>query len=161
MFKSFFLRKYSKYLLFTLLFLVGILFYLQSTSPVIPPATVPANPPKAIVAAADNKPLLPNGYIVNKIIRDPFKMPSTLTKQSGPLSYQGGSKAASYEHLGLPVLTGIVKTDNYRVAILEYNGKSRYHRLQDKIGPYQLVAISDSSVTLYSANGRQVLPLRR
>lgn len=161
MLKSFFSRKYSKYLLFTLLFLVGILFYLQSTSPTTPSATPPPRAPHTTAAStATNKSVMPNGYIPNKTIRDPFAVPNTSAKRSGPATSQN-SRFPIYGRMGLPVLTGIVNTDNYRVAILEYDGKSRYHRLQDKIGPYQLIAIGEKSVTLYSANGRQVLPLRR
>jgi hypothetical protein len=56
-------------------------------------------------------------------------------------------------------LTGIVSAGDTKVSIITYGSASRSYHRQDYVGPYEIVAIDESSVTLRGPKGQKVLGL--
>lgn len=112
---------------------------------------------------------MPEGYRTETIVRDPFTPPQTGQKsdRDKPVMADraglplGKNTPRAAQMLQQPVLTGIIAGETSRVAILEYKGQSDLYRLQDMLGPYQLLAVSERSVVLNSPDGQLTLTLGR
>lgn len=108
-------------------------------------------------------------------LRDPFRPPAGLnvlpTTAEPPLSNGFTSSAAVSSEAtsgnakpaaSPPRLTGIIVSESgKKLAIIEYNGNSRYYGLYDEIGSSNVSAITSDSITLTGPNGSRQLTLRR
>lgn len=125
---------------------------------VLPQITMPSQP---------GKPVMPKGYQPEQAVRDPFAVPAEfLAKQQQLMPGAAQSKAATGERQIrqteiMPVLTGVIMSGNTGSAIIQYGADSRSYRRGDYVGPYQIVAISNSYVTLHGPGGRLTLGLGR
>jgi len=124
--------------------------------------------------AAQAPPVMPQGYQPDSTLRDPFAVASAYQKVAGPptgtLAKDIGTKpdssgpANSQAIAGKeekPVLTGVVDGNGKRLAIIEYKSESRFYKAQDYVGPYQLLAVYEDSVTLWGPGGNLALTLGR
>lgn len=143
-------------------------FWLASEAAVViePKRTAERKAP-AVQASA---PYMPQGYRADTIVRDPFSPPQvgrTNADRDKPAIAatarlpQNKSTSPSSRLLQKPILTGIIVGEASRVAIMEYNGQSGMYRLNDTLGPYQLLALSENSVVLNSPDGQLTLALGR
>ena len=108
-------------------------------------------------------------------LRDPFLPPAGLSSTvlgADPSSLPANNERASAAPatttaerkpaVAKPILTGIIVGESgKKLAIIEYNGSSRYYALYDEVGPFNLSAIGSNSVTLAGSNGSVQLTLRR
>jgi Tfp pilus assembly protein PilP len=124
---------------------------------VLPQITMPSQP---------GKPVMPKGYQPELAVRDPFAVPAEfLAKQqlmpgaAQPKNATGERQIRQTEIM--PVLTGVIMSGNIGSAIIQYGADSRSYRRGDYVGPYQIVAISNSYVTLHGPGGRLTLGLGR
>lgn len=153
-------------------------------------AVAPVPPIRAGVGGTVSQPAMPQGYAPapggNGELRDPFAIPpgyqdrepsagsTALTSPvaKGEKHFSASSPiaanraAASYEPVkqqaALPVLTGVGGTENRRVALIQYGGKTQPYEVNDMIGSgYQLLAVYDNSATVWGPNGKLVLTLGR
>lgn len=98
--------------------------------------------------------------------RDPFAVPSEFQPKPIIHSFGAGIPASSYKAPGghrvvAPRLTGLVTAGNSRSAIIQYGADSRSYRQGAFVGPYQVVAINDTSAILQGISGTIVLRLER
>ena len=175
----------EKAILLTLLILINLalIFQLEVNPPPISslPTTspLPALAEKRAAAAASNltakMPAAP-ALSLSSESRDPFRPPAGLksipirpeepaqqtVKQNNTAASVAPSKAKPDAALIAPVLTGII-TDgsDKRLAIIEYDGNSRYYHLYDAIGPFTLADIGTDQVTLSGPDKSLQLALRR
>ncbi|MBU2699128.1 hypothetical protein Ga0466249_000207 [Sporomusaceae bacterium BoRhaA] len=160
-----------------LIILVGTGFYFYSVSgeskTFVSSTAAPARtfPPKQQVGPAEAKvqPLA--------VRRDPFVVKrgaasvgppaeTTRTVAVGQQPLQGGDTGKTELVAGrAPTaypslrLTGIVSAGDAKVGIITYGSVSRSYHRQDHVGPYEIVAIDESSVTLRGPEGQKVLEL--
>lgn len=125
---------------------------------VLPQITMPSQP---------GKPVMPKGYQPDLAVRDPFAVPAEfLAKQQQLFPGSAQTKQANAERQIrqteiMPVLSGVIMAGNIGSAIIQYGADSRSYRRGDYVGPYQIVAISNSYVTLHGPGGRLTLGLGR
>lgn len=127
--------------------LLGVLYEGQETEVAIaPPAPVKQSTERP------TGPVMPKGYAPGAVIRDPFALPQENSVVSSVVSPspKTAHKSASPTHM-LPVLTGIVGTNDHWVAIIKYGGISRSYQIGDVIGPYQLVSVTAAGATVSGA----------
>ena len=105
-------------------------------------------------------------------LRDPFRPPAG-TGRPADLSAPAADRAISTPPAAAvatpraskpaaPVLTGIMTGETgKKLAIVEYDGSSRYYGLYDAIGSFNVTAITADSITLAGSNGSMQLTLRR
>lgn len=118
------------------------------------------------------------------VLRDPFAVPQgyAFVKEQPPSP--SSSPAPSADHYAAPApnfgttgtftgatagtnasaspminLTGVVGSGDSKSIIIRYGSDSRSYRIHDQVGPYEIVAISDHSVTLAGSVGHKVLLL--
>lgn len=75
---------------------------------------------------------------------------------TGKTELVAGSGPTAYPSLRL---TGVVSAGDAKVGIITYGSVSRSYHRQDHVGPYEIVAIDESSVTLRGPEGQKVLEL--
>ncbi|MEN6566447.1 MAG: hypothetical protein ABFC57_09100 [Veillonellales bacterium] len=149
----------------------------------------PMMPVRADGGAAVSQPAMPQGYSPplqgNGELRDPFAIPPGYQdkEQSANTAALGGSAAkaenrfsgssaaasrrtadssTAKQQAALPVLTGVGGADSRRVALIQYGGRAQPYETGEMIGSsYQLLAVYDSSATLWGPNGKLVLTLGR
>jgi len=124
---------------------------------VIPQVTMPSQP---------GKPVMPKGYQPELAVRDPFAAPAEFLARQQQLMPGAQPKAATGERQIrqaeiMPVLSGVIMAGNSASAIIQYGADSRSYRRGDYVGPYQIVAISNSYVALHGPGGRLTLGLGR
>lgn len=151
----------------------------------ITPAEVVTAPPipkqsnTGVVKSSSNKAIMPvgqQGIQTSQVFRDPFLIPSEFQEKT-PITHnvrdQGYSKVSSpnrestaNEKLTTAMktkesvtLTGVVSTDNQRLAVIQSANKSKAYQLYDFIGTYQLIAIQDDTVILKDNDSQLVLHL--
>ncbi|GMA99453.1 pilus assembly protein PilP [Pelosinus sp. IPA-1] len=155
-----------------------ITMYITPTEVVTAPA-IPKQANTEVVKSSSNKAIMIVGQQssqTNQVFRDPFCIPSEFQEKT-PITNnvrdQGYSKVSSSnreltasEKLTAPIkakesvtLTGIVSTDNQRLAVIQSANKSKAYQLYEFIGAYQLVAIQDDTVILKDNDSQLVLPL--
>jgi hypothetical protein len=151
------------------------ILYLNTFSPAAaPPSLQPAHPLQ--ITGLPAKPTVLKGYAQEATMRDPFALPLELQQTAiprGPAPGAGGlgsGGAGGYVASAresapllptLPKLSGVVSTGNFRMAVLQYGTESRSYRVNEHIGPYELIAVSDDSVTLSGPEGKIVLTVGR
>lgn len=173
----------EKALLLTLLILVNVALFLQSDANVPPNSSLPTAviqplPTKKVAAASGltSKTLVDPAISAPAQWRDPFRPPVGLKPVSPPSEEPVQATVnrnntvvtaapSETEHTAAvitPVLTGIM-TDgsDKKLAIIEYDGCSRYYHLYDAIGPFTLADIEIDHVTLVNPNKSLRLALRR
>lgn len=141
--------------------LAGIMYYNTSQVYLAPALTQPAAETAAAAndeALARYQPDLPN--------RDPFAVPGEFQPRPAGNPAGTGFTANGYEPGGdrrpvNPVLTGVVKAGSGRSAILRLGMDSRSYKIGDSAGPYRVISIGDTSVTLSGPSGEIVLGLGR
>jgi hypothetical protein len=139
--------------------LLGVLYYqnMPQTVPAAPPAGAP--PPQTVgqpagqtgTAVQAGKPVMPKGYQPQLAVRDPFAVPPEYLVRT-PGGAAAGDKTLPKD--AKPVLTGVILAGNVGSAIIQYGTDSRSYRRGDFVGPYQVVAIGNQSVTLQGPEGR-------
>lgn len=149
----------------------------------ITPVEVVTAPPKqsnmGVAKSSSNKAIMPIGQPgsqTGQIFRDPFLIPSEFQDKTSIINNvrdQEYSKAANSnkepitsEKLITPIktkesvtLTGIVSTNNQRIAVIQSANKSKAYQLYEFIGTYQLIAIQDDTIILTDNNSQLVLPI--
>lgn len=134
---------------------------------------IDSNVPETVAPAAEVnsrpspvRPVMPQGYGPEAVIRDPFavlaaqqkpvaqpdKIADRLPAASGRVTASGASR---------PVLTGVVTGEYSQLAIIEYDKESRSYQVLDEIGPYQVLDITPAAVVLNGPGGRITLKLGR
>ena len=107
------------------------------------------------------KPVMPRGYQPEVAVRDPFAVPPEFRpKTAAPVPAATGERQLRQKEM-LPVLNGVIMAGNIGSAIIQYGADSRSYRRGDFVGPYQIVAINDQSVTLQGPEGRVSLSVGR
>ena len=158
------------------LLIAAIQFYSSSEAPV------------SVTGAAGNgtSNFQPKGQVLPTpslaVLRDPFAVPpgyaGNVKEQQQSLSSPAlspANKAASAPNFGTAgtfsggkvagnsspnlSLTGIVGSGDSKSTIIRYGSDSRSYRMYDHVGPYEIVAIGDRSVTLAGSTGHKVLLL--
>ena len=175
----------EKAILLTLLILINLALILQLEVNPPPISSLPTTSPlpalaekRAAAAASDLTAKMPAAPALSPSSesRDPFRPPVGLkpipirpeepaqqtVKQNNTAASVAPSKAKPDAALIAPVLTGII-TDgsDKRLAIIEYDGNSRYYHLYDAIGPFTLADIGTDQVTLSGPDKSLQLALRR
>ena len=167
----------EKTLLLLFLIIMNILLFFQlnnnfsseqatvNTPPPPPTVTAAQTPSKGVLPAAETIP--------GTVLRNPFQPPAGLTpvepsRPAGTPSnhYTGNGNIPADTHakatVPLPRLTGIITSESgKKLAIVEYNGTSRYYGLYDEIGAFNISAISATGITLSGPDGSRQLTLRR
>jgi hypothetical protein len=139
-------------------------------------------PVTGAAAANPNNNFQPQGQVLSTptlaVLRDPFAVPSGYVgtvkdhppSAASPASssnsaasapqfgtsgtFSGAKKDAASPNLSL---TGIVGSGDSKSTIIRYGSDSRSYRIHDQVGPYEIMAISDHSVTLAGSTGHKVL----
>ncbi|CQR71251.1 hypothetical protein SOV_16140 [Sporomusa ovata DSM 2662] len=111
------------------------------------------------------------GYSALPVMRDPFAVPQEFGQVAPiPALSPPDKNYPSVPHTGLPPsaipeisleLVGIVSGGGQKVAIIKSAGKSGSYQIRDYLGPYQLLAVGERSVTLGGPQGKKVLLLER
>lgn len=111
------------------------------------------------------------GYSALPVMRDPFAVPQEFEQVVPvPASSPTAKNYPSVPHNGLPPsaiseisleLVGVVSGGGQKVAIIKSAGKSGSYQIKDYLGPYQLLAVRENSVTLGGPQGEKVLILER
>ena len=166
-------------LLLLLLIINAALFFQLNNSHFFDKPAVEINSVRQMPAAAEKTPQASQASTVIPTpvnsLRDPFKLPAGLnvlpTTEQPPLSNGFASSAAASSTSSAsakstaappPRLTGIVVSESgKKLAIIEYNGNSRYYGLYDEIGSSNVSSITSDSITLTGPNGSKQLTLRR
>lgn len=174
----------EKNILLTLLILVNLVLVLQldanppPNSSLSAPSSLPL-PAEKTVAAENLTSKAPVSSTLSSPTesRDPFRPPvglklipvhpkeatqPTINQNNAVVSPVAPSKAEPSPAFVAPILTGII-TDgaNKKLAIIEYDGSSRYYHIYDPIGPFTLADIGTDQVTLNGPNKSLQLALRR
>lgn len=146
------------FLLVILAVLLGVLYYQHM------PQTVPAPPAGAppqtagqpagqpVAAVQSGTPVMPKGYQPQLAVRDPFAVPPEYLVRTPGAAAAPSDKNQPKD--AKPVLTGVIVAGNVGSAIIQYGSDSRSYRRGDLVGPYQVVAIGNQSVTLQGPEGR-------
>lgn len=110
-------------------------------------------------------------YSALPVMRDPFAVPREFEQVAPvPASSPPAKNYPSVPNNGLPPsaikeisleLVGVVSGGGQKVAIIKSAGKSGSYQIKDYLGPYQLLAVRESSVTLGGPQGEKVLILER
>ena len=160
----------------TIVFIITM--YITPTEVVTAP-TIPKQVNTGVVKNSTNKAIMlvgQQGNQTNQVFRDPFLIPSEFQERIPIINNvrdQGYSKVSSSnreptasEKLITPIkakesvtLTGIVTTDNQRLAVIQSANKSKAYRLYEFIGTYQLTVIQEDAVILKDNDGQLILNL--
>lgn len=91
------------------------------------------------------------------VVREPSSQGASETGTGKTAADSAGRVAASDS----PVLrlTGIVSAGDTKVSIIAYGSESRSYHRHEHVGPYEIVAIDERSVTLSGPKGQKVLLL--
>lgn len=111
------------------------------------------------------------GYSAPPAMRDPFAVPhefgqvtpvsaSPPPAKNYPSALNNGVPPSAIPESSLE-LVGVVSGSGQKVAIIKRAGKSGSYQIKDYLGPYQLLAVGESSVTLRGPQGEKVLLLER
>ena len=163
------LRQHSTRLLISGCLLVVVLgYFLWSPGLAAISGSVPDNAQNRVISHEVAQPVM--DYSVPPVMRDPFAVP----KEFQPVASVPASPSARNNtsvlstvssQTAMPEITvelvGIVTGGGQRVAIIKKAGASRSYQIKEYIGPYQLLAIGESSVTLWGTQGEKVLTLER
>lgn len=152
-----------------------ITVYTTSSEEVVAP-----NAPSKTNTDTSNKVIMPIGNQttpLKQVTRDPFAVPpefkekppsmnsqnyqadSIVHSNSDPISTKTTDKALPTKQRELLKLTGIVGSEEQRLAVIQSKNKSKAYRINDFIGTYQLVAINVDSILLQDNGSQLVLPL--
>lgn len=121
------------------------------------------------------KPAMPQGYQVQSPLRDPFtsddvsvissnrssNQPTALPAAAGRQQQKKLVPAKKTTDAVVPALQGIVSGTKTRMAIIDYQGRSRSYALYDRIGDWAVLAIEEDYVILEGADGQTTLRLGR
>ncbi len=153
-------------LLVILAVLLGVLYY-QNMPQTVSPAPPAGAPPQAArqpsgqpsgqpavqpAAVQSGKPIMPKGYEPQLAVRDPFTVPPEYLVRTPGAAPAPGDKNQHKD--AKPVLTGVIVAGHVGSAIIQFGNDSRSYRRGDFVGPYQVVAIGNQSVTLQGPEGR-------
>ncbi|WP_371371389.1 hypothetical protein [Sporomusa aerivorans] len=116
-----------------------------------------------------SQPILPRGYGIPATVRDVFAiptefrpvfaaLPAAAPERKNTADILSSGQAAEPPAIPL-VLVGIISGGGQKVAIIKYAGGSRSYRINDFIGPYQLIAIESAATVLLGPKGRSTLLL--
>ncbi len=144
-----------------------ILYFKLFSSAAAPVAPLPARP--AQITGLPSQPTALKGYAQGETMRDPFALPPELQQATPAMPRSLGSGGGSSGYTApvhesspmLPQLNGVVSAGATRMAVLQYGAESRSYRVHERIGPYELTAVSDNSVTLLGPSGKIVLAVGR
>lgn len=173
----------EKAILLSLLILINLALILQLDANPPPISSLPTTsllpaPAEKKAAASELTAKTPTARTLSPSSesRDPFRPPAGLKPipvrpeepaqptgtQNNTVASVAPSKAKADAVVIAPVLTGIM-TDgsDKRLAIIEYDGNSRYYHLYDAIGPFTLTDIGADQVTLSGPDKSLQLALRR
>ncbi|MDR3559850.1 MAG: hypothetical protein P4N59_00220 [Negativicutes bacterium] len=135
------------------------------------------NMPHVSLAPADSPPPADNGafpakssftqYQPDLPARDPFAIPAEFLPKAAVDTTNWSAPATPTAPVIIrpkevpPVLTGVIVAGNSKSAILQYGADSRSYQKGDFVGPYQISAINQNSVTLRGPNGTIVVSIGR
>lgn len=129
------------------------------------------NSSQNIISHEPARPVAPRGYVSVSAVRDPFAVPEEflpatpvpVTPPPANNYSNGQSQVAQPPKMQEMPLTliGIVSGGGQKVAIIRSDGGSRSYQPEEYIGPYQLIAVGESSVTLWGPRDKKVLTLER
>lgn len=145
------------------------------------PKAVKLPPVPAAPVSVKNLPAQTNQQLANQLnmaIHDPFAVPSGFQLADStallPASAAGNRGGFSGERPGMsgfaaspasreapPVLTGIAGNGRQRIALVRYGGKTQPYAINESIGSYKLVAVSENSATVSGPEGNLILVLGR
>lgn len=104
----------------------------------------------------------------NKIMKDPFAVPSSFQKkEQTPIEEVSkntvkNQKTPSTVRVNqLPIVTGLIGSGDRFIAILKYGEVSKQCSLDDSIGPYTVVEINQKNVVLSGPSGTITLTVGR
>lgn len=104
----------------------------------------------------------------NKIMKDPFAVPSSFRKKEETPIEKVSKNTVNNQKIPpnvhgnqLPIVTGLIGSGGRFIAILEYGGASKRCLLDDSIGPYTVVGIDEKNVILNGPNGTITLTVGR
>ena len=132
-------------------------FFVQSSASVQPSAPLAVKP----AAVSDNRPVMPQGFQQQFVIRDPFQIPQEALPPNAVASSNNGSSVAASPSAQMYQVTGIAIGNGTAAVILESSAGSRTYRIGEYAGQYQIRDITADSVLLVGANGSHVLQMRR
>ncbi len=130
-----------------------------------PPAPVVPTPDRAVLRDPF---AVPPGYAVTQQQQQPSPVsaPSFDHYAAAPApnfgttgTFTGAKAGANVSASPALSLTGVVGSGDSKSIIIRYGSDSRSYRIHDQVGPYEIVAISDHSVTLAGSAGHKVLLL--
>lgn len=120
--------------------------------PFLPPPGYEAPTEKSTAAPSANNGVVPAAGTVL-----PPPADSAAATPVGAVAVSGGTgNTGDQDAQGLTLL-GVVGSSGNRSPILRYGGTSRSYGVGEQVGEYQIVAVSDHSVTLQSNSDRKVL----
>jgi hypothetical protein len=132
-------------------------FFRQSSAPVQSPALLAVKP----AAVSDNRPVMPQGFRQQFVIRDPFLMPQeALPPNAVASSNKGNGSAAASPLAPMYRVTGIAIGNGTAAVILESNAGSRSYRIGEYAGQYQICDITADAVLLAGPDGSHLLNMR-
>lgn len=123
---------------------------------------------------SNSKPIMPNGYQNEKVTRNPFALPpdmvakrttnaapSNLATNKIPSDKASMGQGPAEHKQALPSLrlTGIITSQDMKLAVINAAGKSKSYQVNDSLGSYTVAAISDDTVMLNGPEGTKVLTL--
>lgn len=118
------------------------------------------------------QPVMPRGYLPRPEVRDPFAVPKEFQPVVAPVppelppvkshaSVSGINSSSSNLPESQLMLVGVVSGGGQKVAIIKNGSNSRTYQIEDFVGPYQLLSVEKTSVTLWGPQGEKVLTLAR
>lgn len=153
---------------------IVIVYYVTSAAETTGSPTAPAPVKQQVqLNTATVKPVMPLGYKSETITRNPFALPpdlmpsktTSMAPQPGaPISNKPSvtdqiSSAKPKDTLTNLRLTGIITSDNMRMAVINSGNKSKSYQINDFIGAHRIAEISDDEVIISGPGGERVLNL--
>ena len=140
----------------------------DTPAPIVSNKNIPntAKIPNKVVMTVEHQ-----GNEVGQSIRDPFTLPSNITNRlenqmgnvtpsiSNPDTTKSTSLPTPIKPKEIVKLTGIVRKDNQRLAVIQSANKSKAYQLDEFIGVYQLISIQEDFVILRDNDGQVILSL--
>lgn len=176
--KEYVSSKYRLSIIFgiTVLIIGGAYFITSSNETVNPFITsaVTTQKIKPSTSSEPPKPEMPIGYQSSHENRNPFALPPeyvlkphqtpSVSSQTIRENVVTSSPVATTTDLPKePIsnlrLTGIITSDNIRIAVIQSANKSKQYQVNDSVGAYKVTAINDETVILDGSIGPKVLIL--
>lgn len=167
--KQYVLTKKQRFMVLGMIGIVAILISVYTTTSDVEVAVVP-NPPQGAVKTLSKSQIQDVQAVqVAPVTRDPFAAPPELKAQSNMTANANVPQIPNFTQgmvpkgvgqdgsLGNLKLTGIVGADGRNLAVITSGNKSKSYGVNEFVGPYKVMAITNDYVILASAESKLVL----